>query len=227
MISCSKLTQSALAVAAFGLFASASAHADSLVLTPYANALTFNVNVTTVASPVNVKAGYFSVTDETTASAFKAFCIELLQGVSTAALTTPGISFDAASNTSANVQRLFNQSYDSLGDFSDKSKVAGFQIALWETLDDDNLSTGNYSGWSGASSNPLLAGAQNAALTYAADFLNNVNTNAPATDSFNLTLWTNATSQDLIQANRVAEPATALLSGLGLAGLAALRRRKA
>ncbi len=131
--------KSAVALAAVGLFASASAQADSLVLEQDINSLAFTVNVG--GQQDDVVAGVFNVDNLTTGGSFLAFCFELLQGVGVGSLTPPGLEFTAASAVNANTQMLFNQSYATL-DFTDASALAGFQIALWETLDDGNLTTG-------------------------------------------------------------------------------------
>ena len=217
--------KSAVALAAVGLFASASAQADSLVLEQDINSLAFTVNVG--GQQDDVVAGVFNVDNLTTGSSFLAFCFELLQGVGVGALTPPGLEFTAGSAVNANTQALFNQSYATL-DFNDASAMAGFQIALWEALDDINLSTGNYNGWTGDTGSID----EDLALLVADTFLGNIAAGAPATGNYNLTSWLNGSSQDLIQAivptgGTVPEPATALLGALGLAGIAAVRRRKA
>jgi hypothetical protein len=71
--------KSALALAAVGLFASASAQADSLVIEQDINALAFTVSVGAMQD--DVVAGVFNVDNLTTGTSFLAFCFELLQGV--------------------------------------------------------------------------------------------------------------------------------------------------
>lgn len=216
--------KSAVALAAVGLFASASAQADSLVLEQDINSLAFTVNVGGVQD--DVVAGVFNVNNLTSGTSFLAFCFELLQGVGVGALTPPGLEFSASNAVNANTQALFNQSYATL-DFTDASALAGFQIALWETLDDGNLSTGSYQNWVGDTG----SFEEDLALLVADTFLGNIAAGAPATGNYKLTSWLNGSSQDLIQATpatgTVPEPATALLGALGLAGIAAVRRRKA
>lgn len=216
--------KSAVALAAVGLFASASAQADSLVLEQDINSLAFTVSVGGVQD--DVVAGVFNVDNLTTGTSFLAFCFELLQGVGVGALTPPGLEFTAGSAVNANTQALFNQSYATL-DFTDASALAGFQIALWETLDDSSLTTGGYQNWVGDTG----SFEEELALLVADTFLGDVAAGAPATGNYNLTSWLNGASQDLIQATpatgTVPEPATALLGALGLAGIAAVRRRKA
>ncbi len=216
--------KSAVALAAVGLFASASAQADSLVLEQDINSLAFTVSANGVQD--DVVAGVFNVDNLTTGTSFLAFCFELLQGVGVGALTPPGLEFTASTAVNADTQALFNQSYATL-DFSDASAMAGFQIALWETLDDSSLTTGSYQNWVGDTS----SFEEDLALMIADTFLGNVAAGAPATGNYNLTSWLNGTSQDLVQATpptgTVPEPATALLGALGLAGIAAVRRRKA
>jgi len=216
--------KSAVALAAVGLFASASAQADSLVLEQDINSLAFTVNVG--GQQDDVVAGVFNVDNLTTGGSFLAFCFELLQGVGVGSLTPPGLEFTAASAVNANTQMLFNQSYATL-DFTDASALAGFQIALWETLDDGNLTTGTYKNWGGDTGSVD----EDLALLVAETFLDNIAAGLPATGNYKLTTWLNDSSQDLVQATpgtgTVPEPATALLGALGLAGIAAIRRRQA
>lgn len=217
----------AAAVMVAGLFASSVAQADDLVMSQDINSLGFFVNVDKNGTVINesVTAGLFNVSNQTTGSTFLAFCYELLQGVSGGVLNPPGLPF-AKDAATATVQKLFNQSFSGL-DLNDASKVAGFQIALWEATDDNNLVSGNYSGWVG---DPAVDGA--AALGFATQYLTALDNNAPETGKYDLTVWTNPTSQDIVQAavqtgNNVPEPTTSLLAALGLAGLALARRRKA
>ncbi len=225
--------KSALALAAVGLFASASAQADSLVIEQDINSLAFTVNVS--GTQDDVVAGVFNVDNLTTGTSFLAFCFELLQGVNVNALTPPGLVFTAGSTANADLQTLFNQSYSSL-DFSDASQLAGFQIALWETLDNSDLSSGTLNNWTGAHTGSALPADQQAiadeteALDNAWLYLQKLTQNYPAPGNFALTTWSSPNSQDLIQAstatNRVPEPTTLMLGALGLAGLSAVRRRK-
>lgn len=215
--------KSAVALAAVGLFASASAQADSLVIEQDINALAFTVSVGAMQD--DVVAGVFNVENLTTGSSFLAFCFELLQGVGVGALTPPGLEFTAGNVVNANTQALFNQSYATL-DLTDASALAGFQIALWETLDDGNLTTGTYKNWVGDTG----SFEEDLALLVAETFLDNITLGVPGTGNYKLTTWLNGNSQDLIQATpgtTVPEPTSMLLGALGLAGMAAVRRRKA
>ena len=148
--------------------------------------------------------------------------ISLLQGINSNALN--GLPFDASSVIPAAVQTLFNQSYAEVH-FDNAVEVAGFQIALWETLDDNNLNTGNFSNWAGATN----SSAEGDALFNAEIFLDRVANGDPSTGNYQLTIWQSPDSQDIIQASTAAipEPTSLMLGALGLAGLSLVRRRKA
>lgn len=212
----------ALAMAVIGVLASASAQANDLVISPDLGAPSFTVDVSGTSK--DVVATLFTVSDQTTGSSFLAFCYELLQNIGAAAYVPPGLPYTAGSVVSAATQALFNQSYASI-DLGNQAQVAGFQIALWETLDDSNRNSGAYTNWLGDTGSAVEANA----LAVADDLLAKVRSGAPNTADYQLTAWNNATSQDLIQAaprgNQVPEPSSALLGMLGLGSLVALRRR--
>ncbi|MDD3328252.1 MAG: PEP-CTERM sorting domain-containing protein [Zoogloea sp.] len=214
--------KAALALAAAGLMASVPAHADTLAMEVDINSLMgFTVDVAG-SGPLAVDTGILNVSNLTTNGSFLAFCYELLQGVSVNSLA--GLPFDASTVIPAAVQTLFNQSYAEVH-FDNAVEVAGFQIALWETLDDNNLNTGALSNWGGATN----SADEGDALFNAELFLDRVVNGGASTGNYQLTVWQSPDSQDIIQASTatIPEPTSLMLGALGLAGLSLVRRRKA
>lgn len=214
--------KAALALAAAGLMASVPAHADTLATELDINSLMGFTVDTASAGPLAVDTGILNVSNLSTGGSFLAFCYELLQGVNVNALN--GMTFSPSSVIPGAVQTLFNQSYAEVH-FDNAVEVAGFQIALWETLDDNNLNTGNLSNWAGATN----SADEGDALFNAEIFLDRVANGSANTGNYQLTIWQSPDSQDIIQASAAAipEPTSLMLGALGLAGLSLVRRRKA
>lgn len=206
--------KTAFALASAALLTASAAHADTLTMVQNPNSLGFTATINGTSK--SVTAGNLSVNDLTTSTSFVAYCYELVQGVLNTAIN-PGMAFTATPVT-GELQTLFNQSYAGLSTWEQR---AGFQIAIWEVLDDKNLSSGAYTGWAGTN-----ASATNA-LGFANTYLSRLGSGFAATGNYALTAWTNGTSQDVIQAtaNTVPEPGSAVLGALGLAGIGLIRRR--
>lgn len=218
MMQISNMKKAALAFAAAGLMASASAHADSLLLDQDVNTLlAFTVDVSSVSK--SVETGVFNVANQTTGGSFLAFCSELLQGVAVEAVTT-GLEFSPSGVVPAAVQTLYNQSF-SLVNPTSAVEVAGFQIALWEAMDDGDLFGGALQNWAGKTGSVT----ESEALDQAWIYLTALADGDPSTASYKLTNWGNALSQDIIEA-KIPEPTSMALGALGLAGLSFVRRRK-
>lgn len=218
MMQISNMKKAALAFAAAGLMASASAHADSLLLDQDVNTLlAFTVDVSGLTK--SVETGVFNVANQTTGASFLAFCSELLQGVAVGAVTT-GLEFSPTGVIPVAVQTLYNQSY-SLVNPTSAVEVAGFQIALWEAMDNGDLYSGAVQNWAGKTGSAT----ETEALDQAWIYLQALADGDPATGSYQLTNWSNGTSQDIIEA-KIPEPTSLALGALGLAGLSIVRRRK-
>jgi hypothetical protein len=163
--------------------------------------------------------------DVSPATILPAYCVEPDQFLSEAAIGSGGEQYTARANTNTAVQNLFNAFfYDSL---TSVAKSAGFQLALWEIVYDDQLPI-NPTGRLAFKPKDFERDGY-AAWIYAIRYLN---TYADFEgESLQLVWWQSEVSQDLIQVlsptvtNPVPLPGALVLMGSALA--ASLRFHKA
>jgi len=174
----------------------------------------------------NTSAGGFSMTDETvggTLGNFIAWCFDLDTTISAGNTYTyvedstllDDVSLYVA-GAKDRIQKLFDSSYDPNTVFANSQKSAGFQIAIWELIYDDDysLNSGNFT-----------AGNSNA-LDEAATYLANANA-YNSYKKWDITTYDSANAQDLGVAAAIPLPAAAWLL-LGVSGaLIAGKRRSA
>jgi hypothetical protein len=164
--------KSALALAAVGLLPALPPR-RLLVIEQDINSLAFTVNVS--GTQDDVVAGVFNVDNLTTGTSFLAFCFELLQGVNVNALTPRVSSLPRQHGQCRSADPVQPELLKPR--FQRRLEVAGFQIALWETLDDKSLTSGSYQNWAGDTGSIE----EDLALIVAETFLDNITLGAPGT----------------------------------------------
>lgn len=213
----STIKKSTLALALLAALGSNAAFAATdlkVELESIPDAIGFSVFAASEGKTVSEYAGFLSVTNVLSGNTFKAFCTELLQGISPNAVAYELYSRPATPS----MQQLFDTGYASLStlDADYHNRAAGFQIALWEVLDDSNLNTGAFRDWAISTQGSNV-------LAYADAYLSGLA--GPKTGNYTLARWTNENHQDVLIPS-VPEPSMAIMFTLGLAGIGALARRR-
>ncbi len=202
-----------------GLLASAPASAGLITVTGFSqgSATTVHIQSVTPNTGLHVYAGGFNTTDGN--SNFVSWCVDILQGTyfgSTATDYTQASG--AAALGSARADALARLATQYLGSVNNAVTSAAFQLAVWEIVYENtnnayNIGSGNFSAF-GAS--------DGSALSLAQTWLSNLGN----TSTYSTTVWQSGTRQDLATFTNVPEPSSLALVGLGIAGLAFMRRRQ-
>lgn len=178
------------------------------------------------AAALHVAAGGFALTDGV--DAFTAWCLDVSTTIKLSSLysetVTPFPTDPLSATQVANVKRLFNTAFAGL-DLTQAVASAGFQLALWELVNETGpgfgLGSGSFTAWDNAAAvafaDQLLAGLSN-----------------PETGRYRLTFLASADprakdghySQNLVTVSPVPLPAAGGLLVIALGAIGALRRRR-
>ncbi|MEO1557714.1 MAG: VPLPA-CTERM sorting domain-containing protein [Pseudomonadota bacterium] len=222
-------------IATAGAFAAlmTAASASAMTLTYDGSVVGFKkVNVTEVSNAVN--AGAYKMKDTTSMDSFIVFCLDLLASVYNnvdygyTATNTPFSNSEDLSVAGAGgltgvdrIQRLFDSGYDTA--LTSKTNSAGFQVALWNAVYDDDWSVANSAGtFYQTASNGGVRDAANAFLSDASTYTGGQKyalTFLESTETPNR-------SQNLVTVSAVPVPAAGLMLLTALGGMVVARRRK-
>jgi hypothetical protein len=174
-----------------------------------------------------VNAGAFHVKDTISGDSFIAWCVDLLDtlstptlGVYTATATPFSDPWSILPATQNVIKSLFDTSYAIA--LNSATNSAAFQLALWEIVYENPANGWGVSSGSGQFFTTTSGAVANAANTMLAGL------GGTPTGNFNVTYWQSNTvgKQDLVTVSEVPLPAAVWLFGSGLVGLGILSRKR-
>ena len=224
-----KIARLAAATAVAALMVAGAASANTLKLTGWSAGSGQSVSVNSPVKNGGVNAGAFNVTDTNpgTLGSFIAFCLDLAATVDLpggpynyAVTNTPFSNSSMATGAVNRIQAIFDSSYSTAVATASAVTSAGFQVALWNAVYDNDWTVA--SGSFKASNNTSVTAQANAYLLAASTYGGAQNWDLTYLESTD----TNPRHQNLVTASPVPLPAAGLMLLGALGGLVGLRRRR-